>query len=105
MDYFPQLALGITIITAVWGHAIWLSNRFAGISQEMDKRFEKILVAITTKLEYHERHDDQRFGDINNGLWEIRLQNAIHGRLISPKEAEDIKSGEGRTQEGLRSKS
>jgi hypothetical protein len=101
MEYFPQIALGVTIITAVWGHAIWLSNRFAGISQEMDKRFEKVLTAITSKLEYHERHDDQRFGDINNGLWEIRLQNALSERHVKGKKAQDPKSGEGGTPESL----
>jgi hypothetical protein len=93
MEYFPQIALGITIITAVWGHAIWLSNRFAGISKEMDQRFEKVFSAINSKLEYHERHDDQRFGEISNGLWEIRLQNAIQGRIVPAKETEDPKPG------------
>jgi hypothetical protein len=93
MEYFPQIALGITIITAVWGHAIWLSNRFAGISKEMDQRFEKVFLAISGKLEYHERLDDQRFNDINNGLWEIRLQNALQGHLIPAKEEKNSKSG------------
>ena len=29
------------------------------------------------KLEYHEQHDDKRFSEITNGLWEIRLNQAV----------------------------
>ena len=101
MDYFPQLALGATIITAVWGHAIWLSNRFSSISQEMDKRFEKLLTTLLGKIEYHERHDDQRFGEINNGLWEVRLQNALRGRGSQSKKTTGINARTGGTEEGL----
>lgn len=101
MDYFPQLALGVTIITAVWGHAIWLSNRFSSISQEMDKRFEKLLTTLLGKIEYHERHDDQRFGEINNGLWEVRLQNALRGRVSQSKKTTGINSRTGGVEEGL----
>jgi len=93
MEYFPQIALGITIISAVWGHALWLSNRFAGISKIMDERFEKVIFAVTNKLEHHEHHDNERFAEVNTGLWEIRLQNAIHGRILKDKKTEDIKSG------------
>jgi hypothetical protein len=86
MEYFPQLMLGITVISAVWGHAIWLSTRFATISKEMDNRFEKLLATLTAKIEYHERHDDRRFAQINDGLWEIRLQSAIQtGSLVAQK--------------------
>jgi hypothetical protein len=93
MDYFPQIALGITIISAVWGHAIWLSGRFAGISKAMDERFEKVILAVTTKLEHHEHHDNQRFAEVNNGIWELRLQGALQDRVYKNKKAEDIKSG------------
>jgi ABC-type siderophore export system fused ATPase/permease subunit len=97
MEYFPQIALGITIISAVWGHAIWLSGRFAGISKTMDERFEKVIFAITHKLENHEHHDNQRFAEVNNGLWELRLQTAVQDRIYKNKKAEDAKSGAGRS--------
>lgn len=77
MEYFPQIALGVTIISAVWGHAIWLSTRFGGIYKDIDEKFEKLLTSLMTKLEYHERHDDRRFSQISDGLWEIRLQTAM----------------------------
>lgn len=85
MEFLPQLALGATIISAVWGHAIWLSTRFSSIQKEIDYKFEKILTTLTTKMEYHERHDDRRFAQISDGLWEIRLQSAIQSGSINVK--------------------
>ena len=97
MDYVPiqTLAIGFTVITAVWSHAIWLSGRFASVQKTMDQKFETILEKITEKLEYHERHDDRRFGEIGNSLWEIRLQNAIQGRFIPNKEKKEAESRQG----------
>lgn len=101
MEYIPQIMLGVTILSAVWGHALWLSNRFAGISKEMDIRFERIFGAINEKLEYHERHDDKRFNDITNGLWEIRLQNALQTGRVSIKKTEGLEPREGGPPEGM----
>jgi len=39
---------------------------------------EKVLV---DKLEYHERHDDERFAGIRNDLWDIRVRNAAKDGL------------------------
>ena len=85
MEFLPQLALGATIISAVWGHAIWLSTRFSSIQKEIDYKFEKILTTLTSKMEYHERHDDRRFAQISDGLWEIRLQSAMHAGNVNVK--------------------
>lgn len=94
MEFLPQLALGATIISAVWGHAIWLSTRFSSIQKEIDTKFEKILTSLTTKMEYHERHDDRRFSQISDGLWEIRLQSAIQsGASVNAKKKNQTGDG------------
>lgn len=31
---------------------------------------------LLEKIEYHERHDDQRFAAISNDLWTLKLHNA-----------------------------
>ena len=99
MEFLPQIALGATIISAVWGHAIWLSTRFDSIQKGMDFRMENILNKITDKLEYHERHDDQRFGHIGDAIWEVRLQQALGNRFGTPKKSttgiggEEVSSG------------
>lgn len=39
--------------------------------------------AIVDKLEYHERHDDDRFGQIRNDLAELRIRNASKDALMT----------------------
>lgn len=84
MEYLPVIAISVTIISAVWGHALWLGGQF----KQVDEKFAKILSTITDKLEYHERHDDNRFSQITDGIWELRLQTALErgARIGTPKE-------------------
>lgn len=39
--------------------------------------------AIAEKLEYHERHDDDRFGQIRSDLAELRIRNAAKDALMT----------------------
>lgn len=72
-----------TLIAAVFAAGLWLSRQFSIL-----KDF------ITEKLEYHEKHDDERFHEvekrfssIRNDIWEIRVRNAsIDGRRIKKEE-------------------
>lgn len=84
MEY-QVFAIVSTIIGAVWGHALYLSNRFSSMGKETDAKFDKILTTITEKIEYHERHDDRRFSEIQNNLWEVRLQNALGHPPLKPR--------------------
>lgn len=94
MDYISAIALGITIIGAVWGHAIWLSNRFTSIYKDIDAKFNTFLSTFNDKLEYHERHDDRRFSEISNNLWEVRLQNALSaGKTVTRSGREEKEGG------------
>lgn len=82
-EFVPVIALCLTIIGAVWGHAIWLSSKFSHVYKYIDEKFTTLQKMIIDKLEYHERHDDSRFSAINNSMWELRLQNAIDKKLIA----------------------
>ena len=93
-NLIPVIAISVTIISAVWGHALWLSGQFKGVYKAVDVKFDKILDTLTEKLEYHERHDDQRFGHINDGIWELRLQNALDRGAYIGKTTKD-KTGAG----------
>jgi hypothetical protein len=94
MEYLPYLAISITMLGAVWRHAVWLANKFEAIKKDSDIRFDKVLETITEKLEYHERHDDRRFSEISNSIWEVRLQTAL-GYKANPREGREAKaSGE-----------
>ena len=67
--------LGI-ILGAVWGHSLWLSKQFNSLRDLIYSKVGDLENVLLSKLEYHERHDDKRFSDLNNELWEIRLRNA-----------------------------
>lgn len=51
---------------------IWITAQFNKIRDLVSKSYEKIM----NKLEYHERHDDERFNQLNADLVAIRLRNA-----------------------------
>lgn len=68
MDWnlFGVLAtLMLTILGATYGQFLSLRNLIFKVKDD-----------IIGKLEYHERHDDQRFQEIRNDVWEIRVRNA-----------------------------
>lgn len=51
---------------------LWITNQFGKLRDHISKQVDKVL----DKLEYHERHDDDRFGRIANQLMEVRIANA-----------------------------
>jgi hypothetical protein len=97
-NLLPVIAISVTIISAVWGHALWLSGQFKSVYKAIDLKFDKILDSISEKLEYHERHDDQRFGHISDSIWELRLQQALNsGNNILAKAKKDTTGAGGET--------
>jgi hypothetical protein len=80
-----------TVLGAVWGHSLWLSKQFSSLRELIYKQTKAIEENFFSKLEYHERHDDNRFIDLRNELWELRLRNAeIQGTLL-----ENVKKTQG----------
>lgn len=65
-----------TIFGTVMATIFTVTAKMNSINKEIFKASEKIL----NKLDYHEQHDDQRFGNINNQLMELRIINAKYGR-------------------------
>lgn len=59
----------LAILTAQWRLSSWLGKQFDSVKDLVYTMEDRIL----DKLEYHERHDDQRFADINNNLVKIQL--------------------------------
>lgn len=88
--------LGVMVTVA--GFGFWLSGQLNKIKDLIFVQIDKINIKIESmesslmeKIEYHERHDDKRFGDIRDSLWEIRLRNAAMEGIVSPKRAVEIK--------------
>lgn len=84
----------ISIITAVFAFAastgtiVWfVSNQFSISTEKMHSAVNDLSKAIVSKLEYHEKHDDERFAEIgktvdnrvkevSDRIWNIELRNA-----------------------------
>ena len=78
-------SLGI-ILGAVWGHSLWLSKQFNSLRDLIYAKVGALEDVLLSKLEYHERHDDKRFSDLHNELWEMKLRNAaVQGLLLDNK--------------------
>lgn len=70
------------LLMSVWGLRGWFSNQFLKIYERMDKLETNVL----TKLEYHEKHDDERFSQITTQMWEMRLASALNKNETLKKE-------------------
>ncbi len=65
---------------SVWSLAWWLNGHFTNIRKDVYLLGKEIL----DKLEYHERHDDTRFSQIRDDIWDIRVRNAATDGMIKP---------------------
>lgn len=78
------ISIVIAIAGSVWSMAWWLSGNFNALRKD----FMALGKEIIEKLEYHEKHDDVRFNNINNEIWEMKLRNAaLKGIVIQNKPA------------------
>lgn len=87
-DIAPAVQLTVLfvgILGSVWSLALWLSTKFSTSDDKLDKKITAIAEKIIDKLEYHERHDDQRFSNLGNDLWSMRLDIAKGQRLRAPQ--------------------
>lgn len=66
------ITLETTLMAGIWGFSWFLSKKFNDIYD----RIQETMALMIEKLEYHEQHDDKRFSDMTNGLWEIRVAQA-----------------------------
>jgi len=97
MDW--NLVTGIIVALAafigvVFTSALWLSKQFSAVRNLVYDKTEQLKEFIIEKIEYHEKHDDQRFSQLNkdmqannlavsNDIWAIKLRNAtIDGRVV-----------------------
>lgn len=77
----------VFIVTMSAWASWWMGKQFTSLRQLFYELIEKTEASLIKKLEYHERHDDNRFDQLRNDLWEIRLRNAIKdGGITSSQE-------------------
>lgn len=82
-------AAGMTIGIGGW----WLRSQFSNSGRVYAEKLDAGIEKILAKLEYHERHDDTRFANmnqdinlrmtaVNNEIWAIKLRNAQRDKEI-----------------------
>lgn len=77
------------IVGVVWGHSLWLQKQFDSLKELIYAKVNTLEDNLMSKLEYHEKHDDKRFLDLYNRLWEMRLRNAAIDGMILDKSNEN----------------
>jgi hypothetical protein len=85
--YLAFLIISITsttLGTAFW-LSWWLSKQFVSTKQLVYERADSLKKFFMEKIEYHEKHDDSRFQEIRNDIWDIRIRNAARDGLIVRK--------------------
>lgn len=93
-----QLLLGLiglfmTTFAAVWSLAWWLSGQFTDLRNLIYSQVEKLNTVFSNKLDYHEKHDDTRFSNLDTRLasvrddiWDIRVRNASKDKIKTKSE-------------------
>lgn len=71
------------LVGSGWIAAWWFNKKFNEVHDNIDEKIEKLEKNIISKLEYHERHDDERFSQVDKSIWEIRIRNAAKDRLAN----------------------
>lgn len=89
MNQIPEvilvgLAVGVFVGGTVWALAWWLSGQFSEIRALVYQQMARVETNILSELKYHEKHDDARFADIRNDLWDIRVRNAAKDGYTKP---------------------
>lgn len=69
-NWIAIIALALSVYGGGFGALVWLQKKFETIESNINKAVDKIL----DKLEYHERHDDERFSQMDKNLWEQKLR-------------------------------
>lgn len=79
-EYTPVITFVLSciggLLTLGWVAAWWVSKKFDEVHDNIDSKVDNLEKNIISKLEYHERHDDDRFAEIRNAVWDIRVRNA-----------------------------
>lgn len=71
-----------TLVAGIWGFSWFLSKKFSDIYEKIQNTVQQMV----DKLEYHEQHDDKRFNQITDGLWALRLEQAVTKAIKTDEE-------------------
>lgn len=89
--------IGVALFTGQWVAVSWLNKQFTSLRNTFYTELKQMGKDVIEKLEYHERHDDNRFEQVDNkfeqlrnDIWELRLHgvnNRSNQELIRAKKS------------------
>ena len=80
---WATIGIILTIVSAVSSLTWWLSGQFSAVKTLVHSKVEATTRILLDKIEYHERHDDDRFSQIREDLSELRIRNAAKDTLMA----------------------
>jgi hypothetical protein len=72
-----------TVATVVWSAAWFIFTQQIKIKDLIYVKFEELKNLFSDKLDYHERHDDQRFDNITKDIMTLRISQAKSSNRIT----------------------
>lgn len=81
-ELYNVLTMVGVLAGAIWAFAWFLSNKFNSMMSKFYDKIDSVAALILDKLEYHERHDDDRFSDIFKDISDLRIRNATADALL-----------------------
>lgn len=81
MFTWNELATMATIVVLAISGTLWFNKQFNATNALVFLKFEELRTLFLSKLDYHEEHDDQRFSQMRNDIWELRVRNAAKDGL------------------------
>src|SRR5688572_17203421 len=77
-DFYTLIMAIMTAVSTVATITWFMSNQFSKVRHMIYERIQRSEENLLEKIEYHERHDDQRFSDLRNDLWTVKLAVAAN---------------------------
>lgn len=73
--------LVITIIGTAWKLSGSLNKQFDEARELVYRKFDELNKTLSDRIDYHEKHDDERFQNVRNDIWDIRVLNAARDAI------------------------
>lgn len=93
-DWIAFAALAFTVMCTLGGMTFgavlwairatrWIAEEFRATRHAVYDKVDQTTAVVVEKLEYHERHDDDRFKAINDQLTAIQVSNAARDAKLA----------------------
>ncbi len=88
-DFVPILtatATTCTIAGVLVGLGWWMSGQFKLVRDEIGDKLQRVEKSLDTRIDAHEKLDNERFNKMDLELLKITLREQNSGKIIGPNE-------------------